>query len=183
MSRALVLPITALLSKFLIRKVFSWPMILALFVALVVLLSGMGVATAVQLVIAVQFEDEMSDESFKLTTFGIVLLAISAFIQSLEIIIENHLFLKDPAMSSFYLQMGVATWKLIFAAVLIPFCSLISVPEEYVTGGKFESFGSALSLLFSHSSLIWLFLLMATSNGLHAILGVSIIHDESAMQR
>ena len=86
-------------------------------------------------------------------------------------------------MSSFYLQMGVATWKLIFAAVLIPFCSLISVPEEYVTGGKFESFGSALSLLFSHSSLIWLFLLMATSNGLHAILGVSIIHDESAMQR
>lgn len=52
MSRALVLPITALLSKFLIGKVFSWKMIAALFI----LLGGMTLATLVQ------FDGEMSDD-------------------------------------------------------------------------------------------------------------------------
>ena len=40
MSRALVLPITALMSRFLIKKLFNWKMI----VALVVLISGMALA-------------------------------------------------------------------------------------------------------------------------------------------
>ena len=93
MSRALVLPITALLSKFLIAKVFSWKMI----AALAILLGGMSLATLVQ------FDGEMSDDEFKFTSFGIVLLCASAFIQALEIIIENRLFLEDPSMSSFYL--------------------------------------------------------------------------------
>ena len=43
MSRALVLPITAVLSRCLIRKLFSWQMILAL----ALLLSGMSLATFV----------------------------------------------------------------------------------------------------------------------------------------
>ena len=43
MSRALVLPITAFLSKFLIKKYFSWQMLLAI----AVLLSGMLLATFV----------------------------------------------------------------------------------------------------------------------------------------
>lgn len=43
MSRALVVPITALLSKLLIRKFFNWKML----VALTVLLSGMTLATFV----------------------------------------------------------------------------------------------------------------------------------------
>ena len=50
MSRALVLPITAMLSRFLIRKLFNWKMI----TALVILLSGMTLATFVQ------YEGEMS---------------------------------------------------------------------------------------------------------------------------
>ena len=51
MSRALVLPITVILSRFLIRKLFNWKMI----TALLILLSGMTLATFVQ------YEGEMSN--------------------------------------------------------------------------------------------------------------------------
>ena len=145
--------------------------------ALVILLSGMALATFVQ------YEGEMSDGQFKLTSVGILLLCISALIQSLEIIIENRLFIIDPAISAFYMQAAVSTWKVIFTIVILPFCSIIQVPQEYVTGGKFESFEPALSLLFSNKSLLWLFVLMMLSNGLHALFGMAIIKEESAMQR
>ena len=52
MSRALVLPITVLLSRVLIRKLFNWKMV----TALLVLLSGMTLATFVQ------YEGEMSND-------------------------------------------------------------------------------------------------------------------------
>ena len=86
-------------------------------------------------------------------------------------------------MSSYYLYAAVSTWKIIFTIIILPFCGMIPVPEEYVTGGKFESFGKALPLLFSNSSLLWLVILMMLSNGLHACFGVAIIKEESAMQR
>ena len=70
MSRALVVPITALLSKLIIRKFFNWKMLLAL----AFLFSGMTLATFVQ------FEHEMSSNEFKLTFMGISLLCISAFV-------------------------------------------------------------------------------------------------------
>ena len=138
MSRALVLPITALLSKILIKKYFSWQMLLAI----AVLLSGMTLATFVQ------YEGEMDDAKFKLTTWGIALLCISAFIQALEVIIENRIFIIYPNLSALYLQGAVATWKMIFTILLVPFCGLITVPEQYVTGGKFEDFEVAIKLLF-----------------------------------
>ena len=173
MSRALVLPITAVLSRILIRKLFNWKMI----AALCVLLAGMTLATFVQ------YEGEMSSDEFKLTTVGIVLLCLSATIQSLEIIIENRLFIIDPNMSTFYMFGAVAAWKMIFTVLILPFCSLIKVPEEYVTGGRFESLGPAISLIFRNSSLCWLFIIMSSANGLHAIFGIEIIKGESAMQR
>ena len=114
---------------------------------------------------------------------GIVLLCISAFIQSLEIIIENRLFILDPSMSAFYLQAAVSTWKMILTILIVPFCSMIEVPHEYVTGGKFEQFGPALSILFANKNLVWLFVVMMISNGLHALFGMAIIKEESAMQR
>lgn len=114
---------------------------------------------------------------------GMILLGISAFIQSVEIIIENRLFLIDPTMSSFYMFAAVSTWKMIFTILILPFLHLIPVPESYVTGGKLESLGPALKLLFSNSVLIWLFFFMALSNGLHAVFGMGIIKNESAMQR
>ena len=111
------------------------------------------------------------------------MLGVSAFIQACETILENHLFTLDPDMSSFYLQSAVASWKVIFTAAILPFCQLIVVPEEYVTGGKFESPGTALSLLMINPHLLWLFLVMMAANGLHAVFGMAIIKEESAMQR
>jgi len=125
----------------------------------------------------------MSSDEFKMTTVGILLLCISAFIQSLEAIIEDRIFTIDPNMSAFYLQAAVASWKMVFTAAVLPFVGLIKVPEEYVTGGRFESLGPALDLLFSNSSLLWLFALMMVSNGFHAIFGMTIIKEESAMLR
>lgn len=173
MSRALVLPITVLLSRILIRKLFNWKMV----TALLVLLSGMTLATFVQ------YEGEMSNDEFELTTVGIILLCISALIQSLEVLIENRLFIVDPSMSAFYLQAAVSTWKMILTILILPFCSMIDVPKEYVTGGKFESFGAAFEVLFANKNLVWLFVLMMFSNGLHALLGMAIIKEESAVQR
>lgn len=72
---------------------------------------------------------------------------------------------------------------MIFTIVILPFCSMIPVPDEYVTGGKFESFGPALSLLSINKQLVWLFIVMTLSNGIHAVLGVAIVKEESAMQR
>lgn len=60
---------------------------------------------------------------------------------------------------------------------------MISVPDEYVTGGKFEDLGPALSLIFINKQLAFLFMVMILSNGLHAVTGVTIIKEESAMQR
>ena len=145
--------------------------------ALLTLLAGMGLATYVQ------FEGEMSSDEFKLTTMGILLLCLSAFIQSLEIIIENRLFQIDPSMSAFYLQGAVACWKMVFTLAVLPFCSMIHVPEEYVTGGRFESIGPALETLFANQTLVWLFVIMMVANGTHAVAGMSIIKEESAMQR
>ena len=54
MSRALVLPITALLSRILIRKLFNWKMLAALFL----MLGGMTLSTFVQ------YEGEMSNSEF-----------------------------------------------------------------------------------------------------------------------
>lgn len=143
--------------------------------ALVLLLSGLVLATTAQ------YEGEMSDTEFKLTSTGIVLLAFSAFIQALETIIENRLFLIDPSMSAFYLQSAVASWKMVFAVALMPFCHMIPMPESYVSGGKFESLGMALTDLFNDSTLVFLFILMMVSNGLHALAGMAIIKEESAM--
>ena len=86
-------------------------------------------------------------------------------------------------MSAFYMQSAIACWKVVFAVAMLPFVHLISVPEEYVTGGKFESLGPALEQLFRHGDLVALVVVMMLSNGLHAIIGVSIIKEESAMQR
>ena len=119
MSRALVLPITALLSKILIKKVFSWQMLLAI----AVLLSGMLLATFVQ------YESEMDDDTFKHTTWGIALLCISALLQALEVIIENRIFIIYPNLSALYLQGAVSVWKVIFCILLVPFCGMIKVPE------------------------------------------------------
>ena len=171
MSRALVVPITALLSKLIIRKFFNWKMLLAL----AFLFSGMTLATFVQ------FEHEMSSNEFKLTFMGISLLCISAFIQALEVLIENQLFLLDPEMSAFYLQSAVSSWKMVFAVLMTPFCHLVTVPEAYVTGGKFESFEPALEMLWLNSDLLWLMVFMMVSNGLHSVFGMAIIKEESAM--
>ena len=91
--------------------------------ALAVLLSGMLLATFVQ------YESEMDDHTFKLTTWGIGLLCLSALIQALEVIIENRIFIIYPKLSAVYLQGAVATWKMIFCILLLPFCGLIEVPE------------------------------------------------------
>ena len=125
----------------------------------------------------------MSNNEFQLTTIGIILLCISALIQALEIIVENRLFQIDPQMSAFHMQWIVSIWKMIFTIIILPFCSLVDVPSEYVTGGKFESFGPALSLLSMNKQLVWLFAIMALSNGLHAVLSMTIVKEESAMQR
>ena len=78
---------------------------------------------------------------------------------------------------------AVASWKMIFTVIILPFCHLIKVPEEYVTGGHFESLGPALQLIFTNGHLFWLFFFMMLSNGLHTLLGITIIKGESAMQR
>ena len=90
----------------------------------------------------------MDDHTFKMTTWGIGLLCISAFIQALEVIIENRLFIIYPNLSAIYLQGAVSTWKMIFTIILVPFCGLIKVPEQYVTGGRLEDFEAAIKLLF-----------------------------------
>ena len=72
---------------------------------------------------------------------------------------------------------------MIYTAAILPFCSLIVVPEEYVTGGRFESMGTAISLLMLNKHLLFLFIIMMAANGLHAVFGMSIIKEESAMQR
>lgn len=98
-------------------------------------------------------------------------------------LIENRIFQLDPTVSVFYMQGAISTWKMIFSVVLLPFVGLVSVPDMYVTGGKFESLGPALSLIFSNTALFWLYALLMVSNGLHAFVGMAIIKEESAMQR
>ncbi len=84
-------------------------------------------------------------------------------------------------MSAFYLQSAVASWKVIFSVLLLPFCHLVPVPESYVTGGKLETITMAVQDLFDSKTLVFLFLLMMISNGLHALAGMAIIKEESAM--
>ena len=145
--------------------------------ALVLLLSGMTLATIVQ------YKAEMTTQEFHMTTMAVVLLALSAFIQALEILIENRIFLIDASISAFYLQGAVACWKMIFTIALLPFVGMIRVPEEYVTGGRLESLETAFAVLFANQDLMGLFLLMMLFNGLHAIAGMTIVKEESGMQR
>ena len=58
---------------------------------------------------------------------------------------------------------------------------MVPVPESYVTGGKLESIGMALQDLFESKILVFLFIVMMVSNGLHALAGMAIIKEESAM--
>ena len=69
-SRALVLPITALLSKFFIRKFFSWSMLFGL----TLLLGGMTLASYVQ------FDQEMSLNEYNMSWIGVFLLILSALL-------------------------------------------------------------------------------------------------------
>jgi drug/metabolite transporter (DMT)-like permease len=91
MTRSLVLPTTAILSKFMIKKVFNTKQILALILLPIgVILSSM-----------VQFMNETSNDEYESTGIGMFLLLVSALLQALEVVLENRIFEKDPQLTAF----------------------------------------------------------------------------------
>ena len=125
MSRALVFPVTALLSKFIIQKSYSNQQVIALFV----------LPFGVILSSAVQYYDEQSAEQYRTTSLGLFFLGVSALLQALEVVLEDRIFLLDKNFTAFGLQGAVALWKVIFGLISIPFAHMIAIPKTFVDGG------------------------------------------------
>ena len=112
-----------------------------------------------------------------------MLLILSALLQAFEVVYENKYFADGTVKTSLFMQGGVATWKMIFTAAVLPFVGLIHVPEEYVTGGRLESLGMAVTTLYESREALCLMMLMVLANSIQAYIGMAIIENESAMLR
>ena len=92
MSRALVVPITAIISKYLILTRLSWNQVGAMTVAI----GGVFLAALSQL------QNEYDDPAhYKVTLWGLFLLVLSAGLQAMETMLENRLFKIEPDLSAF----------------------------------------------------------------------------------
>lgn len=91
----------------------------------------------------------------------------------------------DPNFTAFKLQAGIALWKIIFAAVTCPFANMIVISRDIVPGGTLENFTKVFEEISSQegSDLVMLLFLYVLANGLASIIGIAVIHDESAVMR
>lgn len=129
MTRALVVPLTAVIGKYLILQKLSWNQIFAMSMAV----GGVFLGALVQL------QSEVSNEAYNLTLLGLFILTLSAFFQSMETMLENRLFKIEPDLSSFTMQTAVAIWKLIMVVAIVPFVGKIPAPGSMVEGGTMEN--------------------------------------------
>lgn len=125
MTRGLVVPLTAVIGKYLILSKLSWNQIGAMSVAV----GGVCLGALVNL------QSEMDVDEYRLTLFGLFLLGLSAFFQAMETMLENRIFMIEPELTAFTMQTAVALWKLIMVIVMVPFVDKIPVPGSVVEGG------------------------------------------------
>ena len=91
MTRALIVPLTVVIGRYLVRHTLSWDMLNGMIIAI------LGVVLAC----CVQLQAEMTKAEYNVTMIGLVLLCLSAFFQAMETMLENRLFKIEPELSSF----------------------------------------------------------------------------------
>lgn len=167
MTRALVVPLTAWIGKYFIEQTLSWNQVYSMAVAI----GGVFLGALVQL------QNEVTDEQYNLTLFGLFILGLSALFQAMETMFENRLFKIEPELSSFTMQTKVALWKLIMVIVVAPFVEIIPAPGSLVEGGKMENPERAIAELGQSTTVQYLIAFQVLMCGLQSFLGVVVIRE------
>ena len=122
---------------------------------------------------------EISD--FKGQVGGFILLVLSACFQSLEVAIENRIFLIEKDLWALVLQQTISIWKMILLVCVLFIGHIFPSSIGMTLGCDTASISTALGKLNESKELYWLMLGLLFFNALAANLGMQIVKAENAV--
>ena len=134
MSRALVVPFTAICSYLIIDQPFYRQKVMPMTVAVIGVVLG-------------AFADTSSNQAEKGENagLGVALLVLSAAVQATQHVLEERLYRKDPKLEPLDLYFIESLWKNALVWLLMPLFAMIPVSTEICSSGVLESNRDAIS--------------------------------------
>ena len=110
---------------------------------------------------------------YEFSLYGLLLLVLSAFLQSMETLLENRLFEIEPDLSAFTMQTAVAFWKLVMVILLFPVAKYIPYTSPWLERAFAES--------TQNKTVFSLICFQVIACGLQSYLGVLVIKESNGI--